>query len=165
MADAPKYRIGPLTTYAEAAELARDFARARPGAALTYAIGPALGKDGATLRLVRGWIAAGQASALPQVRAEGGRGFVYRISKVSSREGKGAAGNPVPSAAPDIFAPSSPEGRLLAVIEDVLGAGKRLPSYGELADLADDPRIPDGEAARYRLKKLEAAGLVKGKRV
>ena len=163
----PRYRIGPLTAYVDADELRAAFARARAGMALTYAIGPALGKDGATLRLVRGWVSAGAARPVPLVRDESGRGFVYRISKVSpaaphitagqAAVGKGAAvaNN---AAAPSIYAPGSPEGRLLAVIEDLQGAGQRLPPNADLAEMAG---LPDGEAARYRLRKLEAAGLVK----
>lgn len=155
MAETTRYRIGPLTSYTDADELRARFARAKPGEVLRYAIGPALGKDGATLRLVRSLVDSGAAAPCPQVRAPASLGFIYSIRKNSPGTGGGSGAAASPCAA----APGSPEHRLLEVLRDYASPGMPpVPSNAELAELAE---LPDAEAARYRLRKLADAGLVR----
>jgi len=143
MAGGAKYSIGPLTTYADAAELARWFDGAAPKHECTYATGVALGRH-ATAELARRLEGEGKVAL---VRRRNGRGFDYIIRKLPTATADGCAdGDLDPVTA-----------RVLSVLAERFAAGVPCPSQAELARLAG---LPNRRAAQYRLALLMQRGLV-----
>ncbi|PNU02504.1 hypothetical protein [Novosphingobium guangzhouense] len=145
------YRIGPLTTYADAAELERKFRKAGSGERIVYAIGPGVTSGVPAAALARRWQAQGLCH-LARRRDPGGAGWQYFIEKR-------------PNAAVSAIAPSQgcsiagrPEEQLLAVLARVAGP---LPSLDLLAERA---RLPHRQAADYRLRLLVQGGFIKIRR-
>lgn len=141
--DGTRYRIGPLTTYADPVDFERLFRGASAGDRFVYAIGPALGKDAAVARLARQFSDAGEAHLY---RERDGRGWRYCIERRCD-----AAAAQVATTLP----PGSEEARLLAFLAE--HDGRVCPSYETMAEAAD---LPDRQAARYRLRKLERDGRI-----
>lgn len=146
--DSAQYRIGPLTTYADPAELGAWHQQACIGAEMTYAIGPALGTTAATAKLARKLRDAGEAMLFLR-RAEGQVHYVIR-----KRE-RAAAGLPRAVAA---SVPPGPQRQLYDALCALAADGLPLPSLEELAELA---RLSDRKAAHYRLNQLSSAGIVR----
>lgn len=162
MAEPTRYRIGPLTTYADPAALRASFERAGPGKKIVYAIGPALGRDAETPRVARALAGSGAG----RLHREGNRYVIVKNPAACASSGASTNVRPagsqsaLPGRGPGGagFPAGSPEHRLLAVLEEYAADGQALPSNALLAELAE---LPDGEAARYRLRKLSEAGLVR----
>jgi hypothetical protein len=145
--EAARYRIGPLTTYADPSDLEVWMRRAAPGDETWYAIGPALGEKAAAPKLARRL--AGDGLATLFLRRVGG-GLHYMIRK------RAPAASAI-SACGRIAAPAATERALYEVLCQVADDGLPLPSNEVLAERAG---LPDRHAARYRLSLLVAAGFV-----
>ncbi|MYL99576.1 hypothetical protein GR702_17585 [Novosphingobium sp. FGD1] len=152
--DSAHYKIGPLTTYVDAAELERRFRKARAGERVTYAIGPAVSLTAATAALVRAWHDEGLCHLLRE-RENDGRGFRYFLQK---RHGATTSANSAAVACP---IEGRPEARLLQVLADIAEGGGPLPSLDLLADRAE---LPTRNAADYRLRLLVEGGFVRVRR-
>lgn len=146
--DSAHYRIGPLTTYADPAELGAWHRVASVGAEMTYAIGPALGASAATAKLARSLSDAGEALLFLR-RVEGQVHYIIR-----KRE-RAAAGLPRSVAA---SVPPGPQRQLYDALCALATDGLPLPCLEELAELA---RLSDRKAAHYRLNQLSTAGVVR----
>lgn len=146
--ESARYRIGPLTTYADPGELEVWMRRAAPGDETWYAIGPALGDHAAAPKVARRL--AGDGLATLFLRRVGG-GLHYMIRKRA----------PAPSAIAAcgrIAQPAATERALYDVLCQIADGGLPLPSNEVLAERAG---LPDRHAARYRLSLLIAAGFVR----
>lgn len=152
--DSAHYRIGPLTTYVDAAELERNFRRARAGQRVTYAIGPAVSLTATTAALARAWHDEGLCY-LHREREATGRGFLYFVQK---RHAATTKANAVSAACP---IRGRPEEKLLHVLTDIAERGGLLPSLDLLADRAE---LPTRNAADYRLRLLVEGGFVQVRR-
>lgn len=141
--DGARYRIGPLTTYAETAELEKWLLVAEPGEKMVYAIGPALGRSAPTAALARQWNAAGK------VRLHRDGNAYIMVARRQSGDTR-----PDPRAARI----GAAEGRLFDAICRLAEEGQPLPALEELAELAG---LPTRFAADYRLRILQGAGLVR----
>ena len=146
--EAARYRIGPLTTYAEPGELEAWMLRAEPGDETWYAIGPALGDKAAAPKVARRF--AGDGLATLFLRRVGG-GLHYMIRKrapaLSAVAACGRLAQPAPT-----------ERALYDVLCQIADDGLPLPSNELLAERAG---LPDRHAARYRISLLRAAGFVR----
>jgi len=145
-----RYKIGPLTTYAEASELRQWLLVATAGEEMVYAIGPGLSLGAETPKLARALADRGEALLLQ--RREG-KGLHYIIRKREPREASGAA-DPTTMLAWD----GKPEGRVLQAVVELSDFGLPLPLYDDLAEACG---LADGEAVRYRLGVLEKAGAIR----
>lgn len=153
--DRAHYRIGPLTTYVDAAELEKNFRRAAAGERVTYAIGPAVSLSAATAALVRAWHDEGLCHLLRE-REDGGRGFRFFVQK---RPAAAARANSVGVACP---IQGRPEEKLLNVLAEIAERGGLMPSLDLLADRSE---LPSRNAADYRLRLLVEGGFVRVRRV
>lgn len=148
--DTAHYRIAPLTTYVDAAEMETLFQRAAAGERVTYAIGPAVSLTATTAALVRRWHDKGLCD-LHRERETAGRGFRYFIQKrhVAAVEPK--------SDSPAGSIDGRPEARLLRVLTGVAETGGPMPSLDLLAERA---QLPHRQAADYRLRLLVEGGFI-----
>ena len=142
-------------TYADPAQLAEWLQSAAPGHQAIYARGCAPSADNATVKLVRGWIAAGDVLSV-QRRVAG------VLNYVAVRRGVTAA---APAPAPKSrrrWPENAAERALLDYIEGLAADGLPLPVNAAIADvLGRDCRdLQDKDQVRYRLRQLQAAGFV-----
>lgn len=140
--DGARYRIGPLTLYADTSDLEGWLKDAGEGETYVYAIGPALGRNAVVPALARRWSDEGKV----RLHREGCNYIMKRR---------------IP--APDAVAsgerePNGEELRLLDVIQRLADEGKSLPVLELLAEMAG---LSGRQAAAYRLKLLEDAKLVR----
>ena len=147
---ATRFRIGPLTTYADPGELRAWLASAREGDRATYAIGPALGEGAEAKRIAAEAASCGEAH-LFQKRE--GRGWRYLIVKGAAPTG--IARQPQEA---NGFAPDSPEIAVLTYLRETISSAGACPTLEEIAEGAG---LKDRFAARHRFDRLVAAGLVK----
>lgn len=149
--DSAQYRIGPLTTYRDAADLEQEFRRADVGGRVVYAMGPAL-TPGATIpAMMRQWQAQGLCH-LSRVKRDGIWHYfaekrpmvVTAVNAVSAKQN--IAG--------------TPEELLLRVLVG-LPENTPMPSLDMLAERAD---LPSRYAADYRLRLLVEGGFVRVRR-
>ena len=147
--DGARYRIGPLTTYADADELRQWHLVAEPGEEMVYAIGPALGARAATPKLAREISERGE-GLLFQRRESGGIHYVIRKREVRPAKALSASVS-------DAWA-GKPEGRILAAVCEIADMGLPMPLYDVLAEACG---LADGEAVRYRLNVLAKAGVLR----
>lgn len=150
--DTAHYRIGPLTTYVDPAELERAFRRANAGERVTYAIGPSLSPSATARLMVARWQEQGLCH---MARHREGTGWRYFIEK---RPNAAASANEV-SEGRSIS--GRPEHQLLLVLVDIAEAGRALPSLDLLADRAE---LPHRQAADYRLRLLVEGGFIRLRR-
>lgn len=141
--ESARYRIGPLTTYAEVAELEGWLRVAEPGEKMVYAIGPALGRNAAAKQLASRWHDEGKV----RLHREGSTYIMVARRQV---------GDARPDTSAHRIGPA--EGRLMDVISRLADEAKPLPVLELLAELAG---LPTRQAADYRLRILQGAGLVK----
>lgn len=145
--DSAHYRIGPLTTYVDPAELDAWMRCAKPGDETSYAIGPSLSLVAATPKLARKFEAEGIAQLF--LRRVGG-GLHYMIRK---REVACAAPAPISA-----IYPNGPVRALYDVICSIAEDGLPLPSNEVLAERA---MLSDRHAVRYRINLLVGAGFIR----
>lgn len=138
-----KYRIGPLTTYADVAELEKWLRVAVSGEKVVYAIGPALGREAATPKLARRWAEEGKV----RLHRDGSKYIMARRIAADVQDEPGGAGKA-----------RSEELRLLEVITRLADQAKPLPVLELLAEMAG---LSTRQAADYRLRNLQSAGLVR----
>lgn len=141
--DGARYRIGPLTTYAEAADLEHWLRVAEPGEKMVYAIGPALGRTATAANLARRW-------------GEEGKVRLHRDGNTYIMVARRQPGDDRADAGAHRLGPA--EGRLFDVIVRLAEEAKPLPVLELLAEMAG---LPTRQAADYRLRVLQGAGLVK----
>lgn len=154
---APAFKIGPLTHYADPAQLEAWLAGAKPGNVVTYATGPYLG-DHAAAACMRAAQAGGSVE-LFQERSDRAHCFEYKARKIAVRCERDGAGAATPG---DVLVqPHQLPGEerqvylfLLAEIE----AGRPCPTNEAIADALD---LETSRQARYRFDKLVEAGLVR----
>ena len=139
-----RFRIGPLTTYVEAAELTAWHRGAAPGDRCTYAIGPALGSRAGAAQLARELAARGAAHLFQE---RDGKGWRYCIEK------RAAPVRPDGRVVP--LDPASIEGRLLALLTRAADASRPCPTNEELAEALG---LGAGHEARYRFGRLIEGG-------
>jgi hypothetical protein len=144
------------TTYADPAQLAEWLQSAAPGHQAIYARGCAPSADNATVKLVRGWIDAGDVLSV-QRRVAG------VLNYVAVRRGVAAVASP--ALAPKVrrrWPENAAERALLDYIEGLAADGLPLPVNAAIADvLGHDCRdLQDKDQVRYRLRQLQAAGFV-----
>lgn len=137
-----RYRIGPLTTYAETAELEHWLSVAEPGERMVYAIGPALGRSATAANLARRWGAEGKV----RLHRDGNTYIMVARRQADDKRLDENARRLGPA-----------EGRLYDVIARLADESKPLPALELLAELAG---LPTRQAADYRLRILQGAGLV-----
>ena len=137
-----RYRIGPLTTYAEVADLERWLQVAEPNERMVYAIGPALGRKAAAAEAARRW-------------ADEGKVNLHRDGSTYVMVVRRQADDDRPETGAHRLGPA--EGRLYDAISRLADAGKPLPVLELLAEIAG---LPTRQAADYRLRVLQGAGLV-----
>ncbi|MDR7101498.1 hypothetical protein [Croceicoccus sp. BE223] len=161
---AAQFVIPALTQYAEAGDMARWIATARPGEVLVYATGPMLG-DHAAKRLALRWHGEGRVH-LFQRRAERAHCFEYcaRARAPSPGEGANDGGRPaggrqVAGSPPrdDVWRESR-DGRVYALLFRDVAAGRCCPSNGEIAERLD---LDDRYAAKNALTRLKTMGLIR----
>jgi hypothetical protein len=163
----PRFVIGPLTLYADVARMAAWLEDAAPGDEIVYATGPALGRDAAAGKLARQWADEGEVILLQRRVTHGkGRTLEYvarrreppvqpRASRLFGKTG-GRRARPKLCTAQDLD--GTVEGRVLALLVRVAGAGAVCPSNREIAvALALNSR----DAAQYAINKLMRADLIR----
>jgi len=143
MAEGAHYSIGPLTTYADPGELQEWFRGAQPGHECKYAAGPALGKNAPTAALARKLAGTGGAELFQR---RNGKGFDYLIRRKAA-----------PDALVELQQIGPAERRVLEVLSAAAEGGQARPTYEEIAETAG---LPDWQAARYRMKILQRAGVI-----
>lgn len=146
--DGAHYRIGPLTTYADPAELQAWHRRANLGAEMTYAIGPALGTNAATPVIARKLRDSGEATLFLRRQAGGIHYIIRKRAKVAALQ----------VAADEHAVPAGPLRQLYTALCTVAAEGMQMPSLEALAELAG---LSDRHAAHYRLGQLSAGGHVR----
>lgn len=138
-----RYRIGPLTTYAEVGELDRWLQVAEAGEKMVYAIGPALGREAAAPKLARQWSEQGKV----RLHRDGPSYIMVALGRTGERSDATNARRIGPA-----------EGRLFDVISKLADEAKPLPVLELLAEMAG---LPTRQAADYRLRVLQGAGLLR----
>lgn len=150
--ESAQYRIGPLTTYRDAADLEREFRRADVGGRIVYAMGPALTAGATIPAMMRQWQAQGLCH-LSRVKRDG----IWHY--FAEKRPMAVTAMNVVSAKQSIA--GTPEEQLLNVLVGLAEAGRALPSLDLLADRAD---LPHRQAADYRLRLLVEGGFVRLRR-
>lgn len=154
-------------TYADAEGLAAWFAGARAGQRCVYARGCGLRPDHATVRLVAGWAARGD--AVTSQRKCGEADFQYFVAKCAARA-EVLAGVPERRDATVQALVGTPAGELLDYVRGLIADGLPLPTYAAIAaELGQDNPFwrhrkggaPDLERVRYQMKKLQLCGLIR----
>lgn len=150
--DTAQYRIGPLTTYRDAADLEREFRRADVGGRIVYAIGPALTPGAVIPALMRQWQDQGLCHLSRYKGAESWHYFAEKRPLAVTQ-------------ANDVSAKQSiagrPEEQLLHVLVDLAESEAPLLSLDLLAEHAG---LPDRNAAGYRLRLLVEGGFIRLRR-
>lgn len=146
--ESARYRIGPLTTFADAADLEEEFEDAPAGAQFTYAIGPTLARNSShpTVLLVRRLHDEGRVHLKQKPDGQGTR---YLIEKRPEDRSAGGAAAQIRL--------SDYEARLFDILRGLANRAAPLPS---LDLLAEQVGLPHRQAADYRLRALIKRGLI-----
>ena len=154
---APGYKIGPLTTYADAGEMRRLFADMPVGGELIYATGPFLGDNPAPV-LAREWAARGRAQLFQRRHESRAHCFHYIARKADPAHAQAVRPVVGECAAIPFDWPDSEEGRMFDLLQRLADEKRECPTNAHLARALG---LKDEEAARYRFNKLVSWGHVR----
>jgi hypothetical protein len=147
-AERPRITVPQLAMAIPAQELQRWLAKAKPGQTIMYAEGAALPRGAAACTLAREHAEIGTV----ELKAERGpRGWRFLATKRAMATGGAARAKAAPRVDDDAEA-------VLRVLRRCAQLDLECPSNGALAEAA---KLNDGDAARYQLRKLAAAGTIR----
>ncbi len=149
------------TTWADQAQLEEWFAGAAAGAQAIYASGPNLDPKHPVKALVDDWVKTGEAVYLPQVRLGPGMfRFAIRRARPVLRQAQDERrrGSKRGSVTADEAWRETADGKVYLALVRAANMGMPCPTNAQLAEIAG---LPDADAARYRVKLLNQAHLIK----